>query len=112
MAAVFETIARMESRGRKILALGDMFELGEDSLKLHYQVIENALKIGNSILLLMGDTMRKACLMLSPGLRERALLFDSHSAVSRYLTENIKSGDLVLVKGSRGMRMEKILEEI
>ncbi len=95
--------------GRKIAVLGDMLELGSHSRDAHEQVGSLAARYAD-ILLCYG---RESEAMLA-GAREMkcSLHFMSQEALAQKLRELMEPGDVLLIKGSRGMKMEKILELI
>ncbi|MCX6765848.1 MAG: UDP-N-acetylmuramoyl-tripeptide--D-alanyl-D-alanine ligase [Candidatus Moranbacteria bacterium] len=97
---------------RKIAVLGDMLELGKEMEKGHRQVARKVFEINADLFFAVGERMKLAMneletLGYSP---ERMHYFESPQEASRILKEFIKKGDLVLVKGSQSMRMEKIVE--
>lgn len=124
MAAALDNFAAMCSPQPKILMIGDMLELGEDSLAEHKGVIERALKMDCEHIYLVGAEFGKAMDELrcsapakasddSAWKKEAAggLLrcFSTSADLAAYLSENSVSGRTVLVKGSRGTRMENVV---
>lgn len=92
--------------GRKIAVLGDMLELGEMSKELHASLAEYVEKNAD-IAFLLGSEMKA----LRDELFKREFpVFHSESRAElcELLTQNLKKGDNVLFKGSRGMKMEEI----
>lgn len=95
--------------GNRIAILGDMLELGEFSEKLHRNIGAEVKNNGVSILLTYGN--------LSAYIADEAeklgvavKRFNDRAELSDYAKSMIKENDVVLIKGSRGMHMEKILE--
>lgn len=118
-ASPVSTIAALEvlreiSSQRKITVLGDMLELGDDTGKGHKEVIKKFFELGGNILFLVGKRMRQAV----SELREEGVasgdifLFPNPMEAGLKLQEMMEAGDLILVKGSQGMRMEKVVEEV
>jgi UDP-N-acetylmuramoyl-tripeptide--D-alanyl-D-alanine ligase len=99
---------------RKIAVLGDMLELGEDTEPGHKKVAEKFLEIQGDIFIGVGKRMNFAIEEFKKRNveSERFFHFSSPIEAGRKLQEMLKEGDLVLVKGSQGMRMEKIVEEV
>lgn len=99
---------------RKIAVLGDMLELGGDNEKGHVEVAKKFLEINNGIIFAVGERMHFAVKELRNHQIDSGRIFEFADPMSagKKLQEIIKSGDLILVKGSQGMRMEKIVEEI
>jgi len=91
--------------GRKIAVLGSMLELGKFSEQAHKQLIEDLIQSEVSVLLSIGDEMK--------GLESEYLdihHFKSHAELIDVLTMELKSKDVVLVKGSRSLNMDKIVQ--
>lgn len=99
---------------RKIAVLGDMLELGGYSEEAHREAGRQAAKICD-VVFAVGTRMGFARHELSAhGFKEGENLFyfESSEPVGFELKNIIKEGDLILVKGSQGMRMEKAVKEI
>ena len=105
MGAALESLAHCE--GRPVCVLGDMLELGEESARLHRQLGEKAAALGMRVL---------ACGPLAAQIAEGAGACAAYySTVEELLPElktQIRAGDTVLVKASRGMRFERICEAL
>jgi UDP-N-acetylmuramoyl-tripeptide--D-alanyl-D-alanine ligase len=102
-----------ELDGRKIAVLGDMLELGSYEQEGHRLVGRRAMDVAE-ILVAVGSRGRiigqeALKLGMSPS---RVYLCDDNRAATEYLQANIQSGDYVLVKGSRGMKMEDIVSAL
>ncbi len=95
--------------GRKIAVLGDMLELGNLSAKAHEQVGALAAKYAD-VLLCYGPESTKMLQGAQNTGMEAASYFMSQEAVADQLQKIVKPGDVLLFKGSRGMKMENILE--
>lgn len=113
MKAALDTLAEMKCRGDKIAVLGDMFELGEHSAREHRALGRRAAAAALDGLYLLGPQsteVRKGA--LRGGIRaEQIIVGHDHNDLARRLHARVKRGDWLLFKGSRGMRMEKVLEE-
>jgi UDP-N-acetylmuramoyl-tripeptide--D-alanyl-D-alanine ligase len=114
MAAALETLMQVKQQGRALAVLGDMLEMGEDSASLHRQVGSIAAKEGVDYLLAMG----KQASHLLAGAVEAGMARDqlteagNHEEIAAQVHGLMAAGDWVLVKGSRGMRMEKVVEAL
>ena len=106
MRAAFETVSRMERSGRLFLVLGDMLELGADGPKWHRQALEQALALQPEKIFVMGQAMSRAAGWLGDA---RIEAFDHHQALYHALSAMARPGDLILLKGSRGIQLEKVL---
>ncbi|UCD38119.1 MAG: UDP-N-acetylmuramoyl-tripeptide--D-alanyl-D-alanine ligase [Fidelibacterota bacterium] len=105
-----ETLLRIPSEGRRFLVFGDMLELGRFSEEHHRQVGEFAAANGIDEILCYGpETRATYCSAQTAGLQ--ALHFENKSELSHALSESARPGDVVYVKGSRGMAMETIIQE-
>ncbi len=109
-----QTVGSLDVPCRKIAVLGDMLELGDDADKWHREIGELVPKMHFDLLLTLGrlseNTQRGA---ISAGMDEKAARhFDSAESLEEFLSENVRFGDVVLVKGSRGMKMERIVEKL
>jgi UDP-N-acetylmuramoyl-tripeptide--D-alanyl-D-alanine ligase len=111
MKAALGTLARVRCRGRRIAVLGDMFELGRHSGREHRALGHVAAEAGIDRLYLLGAqaaVVRRGA--LARGMRaEQVVIGRDHADVAERLREIVRSGDWLLFKGSRGMKMEKIL---
>ena len=109
MQAAIETLAELR-KGRKIAVLGDMLELGPIAKKAHEEVGREVAAHGFAALVTRGE-MGEA---IADGARgagmEAVYTAASHEEAARILKEILQPGDAVLFKGSRGMKMEKIIE--
>jgi len=99
--------------GRKIVAFGDMLELGSFTEEAHRQVGARAAQVADILLavgeksIFMADEAKKNGLA-----KENVWYFASAEEAGRELQDLIKEGDIILVKGSQGIRMEKIVKEL
>lgn len=103
----------MKTRGiRNIAILGDMFELGETSLSQHELVGRYAARQGVRLLVAVGNDARQ----IAKGAREEGMedvfFFKTKEAFLKNMNTIVEKGDVILVKGSRGMEMEKIVKKI
>lgn len=109
--AALLTLSKMRA-GRKIVVLGDMLELGTNAEAFHLALAVPVLPMGCSAVFLIGEKMlllREA--LVSGGFSpERIFSFDHPDQAGIALAEFLREGDAVLIKGSRGMRMEKVVE--
>ncbi len=109
--AGLETLLRLPSGGRRIAVIGDMLELGRFSEEHHRRIGEFAAARGVDRLLCYGpETRATCCTALSAGLEVHH--FGDKSELSHALSQTVTVGDVVYVKGSRGMAMETVIEEV
>ncbi|MFA7208851.1 MAG: Mur ligase family protein [Parcubacteria group bacterium] len=112
--ALGEIAASGGKYSRKIAVLGDMLELGEESVEKHGIVGRKFLEIKGDLFFAVGKRMRAAVDELRGNgfSQENIFHFENQVEAGEKLREIIQEGDLVLVKGSQGMRMEKVVEAI
>lgn len=103
MAAALENFSNVSADNR-IAMLGDMLELGEDSAAEHKAVIESALSRGFSKVFFVGNEFSAVSLA-----SDEAVFFQTSDELAEYLKSNPVQGATVLIKGSRGTRMEKVI---
>jgi UDP-N-acetylmuramoyl-tripeptide--D-alanyl-D-alanine ligase len=99
------------AKGRKVCVLGDMFELGDMSDKLHSEIGMYAAECGMDILLCAGDASKNT----AESARENGLdayWFKTKEEMSKDFSHYIKKGDIILVKASRGMHFEQAVEAL
>jgi UDP-N-acetylmuramoyl-tripeptide--D-alanyl-D-alanine ligase len=109
MTAALDTLARVEAK-RRIAVLGDMLELGSAAEDAHAQIGKTAAGKGVTAMFLYGDLSRHVA--RNAGSNVEARHFSDHETLATELKRYLQPGDAVLVKGSRGMHMEKIIEAI
>jgi len=110
MQAAFETLRRLKKPGGRTIALvADMLELGSVSEESHSRVGDMAADSGTDLLLSYGKEMELA----DKEAKKRGLAswhFDSVEAACAHLAGLVKKGDVVLLKGSHSMRVDKALD--
>ena len=95
------------NQSNKTLIIGDMFELGEDS-KIEHQAIVN----------MLFDAKNTKCLFVGKDfygcklIKENFEFFENFELLSNYLKNNVLENNIILIKGSRGMALERVLEII
>jgi UDP-N-acetylmuramoyl-tripeptide--D-alanyl-D-alanine ligase len=112
MAMALQTLAELKDRGRAAAALGDMLELGGASVQEHRQLGRRAAQAGVDYLVVYGNFR----LEVAAGAREGGLpasrIFPIRRLAdgARVLQELLEPGDWLLVKGSRSMHMEGLID--
>ncbi len=112
--AALEVLSRLQCTGRRIAVLGDMLELGNYSETAHQEVGEWVKEFKVNLLITVGERAKDIARVaeISGLAKECVVSFDQSEEAGKFLQNEICSGDLILVKGSQGMRMEKIVKEI
>ncbi len=112
MELALETLVEVKGKGRSIAVLGDMLELGNFAKEAHEQLGEKVSELAIDFLFALGE---EAPIVVESAIRhgfpiERTRVVESHSEAISLLRQMVQNGDWILVKGSRRMAMEKIIE--
>ena len=110
--AAVRLLAESKARGRRIAVLGDMLELGPTTAQLHAEVGAYVAEQGIDTLIASGPLSRN----LAQGARTVGMAAvheaaDAPAAAAELLAL-VQPGDVVLVKGSRGMRLERVVQAL
>ena len=111
MKAAAGVLHDMETEGRKIAVLADMLELGENSLRFHYEVGEALAAKAPEVLVCIGERAKE----IGKGLSEHGdghteiRYFEDNPTALEYLKAEIQAGDLVLFKGSNSMHLGELV---
>lgn len=109
----FRAIESLVAKGRKIAIVGDMLELGKFSQDEHHRLGEIASEVFEIVALvgIRAGEMKEA--LLQKGFdEEHIFIFSDSIAAGESMKSKISSGDLVYIKGSQGMRLERVVERI
>lgn len=112
--AALNVLGKISTGGRKWAVLGDMLELGDYTDSSHRQVGQAVYDNKTDYLITVGE---KAKIMASEAQRQglpedNIFIFSDTDKAGLFLQSKIETGDFILIKGSQGMRMEKIVKEI
>ena len=117
MRGAMETLKAIEVSGKRIAVLGDMKELGENSDELHRAIGEYAVKSGVNMLFTLGES---GALIAESAIRHGLgadCVFaerdgEAFTRIAEEIRSKMSSGDAILFKASRAMRLEKVIEEL
>jgi len=109
VAMAVKELGWLRRAGKAIFVMGDMLELGEESAQLHGEAGELVGKVGIEVMIGVGDMVAAACDAAKKDGVDATHFDDWNQALVR-LIEVAEPRDVVLVKGSRGMRLERIVE--
>ncbi len=119
MDAALRTMATFSPDSRRIAALGDMLELGDEACACHRRIGRLAAELGYDLLAVTGDYRQEVVAgAREAGMaKEQVMGFIDTVAMADWLYHLMISGrlgeeDWLLIKGSRGMRMERLLDEL
>ncbi|HAR94896.1 MAG TPA: UDP-N-acetylmuramoyl-tripeptide--D-alanyl-D-alanine ligase [Deltaproteobacteria bacterium] len=107
MEKAVATLVGLPCKGKKIVILGDMKELGEETAYYHRELGRMLAKADIPLTLLLGDQIRVVQDEVKNG---RVFFFQESSALLRHALEAAEKDDIILVKGSRALRMDDIVE--
>lgn len=97
------------NKTRIVIAIGDMLELGEKSSELHGQIADKINELGIDFSILVGKEMTK----ISQKLPKDSFTTYPNSTLARQDIKNLlKDNDILYIKGSRGMKMEEIINNL
>ena len=113
MKASLEYLSKMEGK-RKIAILGDMFELGSYSEKLHKEVGKMVCKNNIDILICSGENSKNIVEQAQEeGMNETNIYYiENKEEIVQKVKEILKCGDVILIKASNGMRFFEIADKI
>ncbi len=112
MKAAIENFAQLQMPS-KVLVLGDMLELGKDSVLEHKEIVKLALEKDFGEIFLVGGEFAQAVSLLSGANTEaRVHLFEDSILLREYFKEKPLTNCSVLIKGSRGKRLERVIEAL
>jgi len=104
----------IKSDSKKIVAFSDMLELGAETEASHREIGFKVAEAGVDFLVTVGEAAKHiASAALEAGLDENKIVkFGDSVTAGKFIQEKLTEGDVVLVKGSQSMRMERIVKEI
>lgn len=112
LAAVLETLRQSEPAGRRVLVLGDMLELGAMEEALHREAGRRAGTAGVQLFVAVGKLARFA----AEAARRNAVAdvhhFPTATKAAEALPGMLAPGDLVVIKGSRAVRLERVVQAV
>lgn len=110
MYAALENFQKIQSNN-KIIMIGDMRELGTNSIEEHKMILRKALNINASKIYLVGEEFKKSSQAFGK-LPENCYLFDDSKSLSMYIKTNPIKNATILIKGSRGITMETVIPQL
>lgn len=111
MSAALRTLEVLAANGRPVAVVGDMLELGADEARAHEEL---GVRVSDSAVLVafFGPRSKAGWVQAEKKLGARARHFEDVAELTAWLTGELRAGDVVLVKGSRGMRLERVVEAL
>ena len=111
MKASIEYLAKHTGQ-RKIAVLGDMFELGDYSIELHKKVGEEIAKNNIDILICSGNDSKYIIEAAKRNNKVQTYFMKDNEEIVKKLSQELKCGDVVLVKASNGMKFYEICQKL
>ena len=109
LRSMIRTLAARPAKGRRILVAGEMLELGEQGPALHIASGRAAAEAGlDLVVAVQGNAEHLATAACAGGVP--AVFLNDAETAGQWLVENLRPGDVVLVKGSRGVHLERAIE--
>jgi len=107
-------LAGIRAPGRRVLVLGDMLELGESAPEEHHAIGRAVAESGIELLVLVGELARAAAAgALEGGMPAgRVLHLGSPEQAAEDIAALVGGGDVCLIKGSRAMGLERLVERL
>ena len=106
LAAAVQVLCELD--GEAWLALGDMAEMGDESMQLHEQALQYARQIGVEQVFALGEMSCRAAAQFE----RQGHCFESHDDMVNFISPRLHRGVNLLVKGSRSARMEKVVSAL
>ena len=108
MKAALHVLSSLACGNRCIAIIGNMLELGEMAGTAHYDVGKMCSDLGIDFSAIIGENASNVANGI--GDSNKFKIFGTHEEIVRFMKETLKKGDVVLIKGSRGMKMERVLD--
>ena len=112
--AALRTLGAFPCEGQRIAVLGDMLELGEQAERLHREVAWLGTTQAIDLVVAVGPEMKALADVFNEHFLEAGhgsvWHFDDSESAAKHLLDEVRSGDVMLVKGSNGMRMNRVVE--
>lgn len=111
LRSMIRTLAARPAQGRRILVAGEMLEMGEHGPELHIACGRAAAEAGlDLVIAVQGNAEHLATAACAGGVP--AVFLRDADAAGQWLAQNLRAGDVVLVKGSRGVHLERAIEAL
>ena len=113
MREALKTLSEFNTQGKRFLIIGDMLELGLLSEPAHHKLGQEIILSNVDHLVTVGPLASLVAESAKKNPRHRLQIgkFNTHAEAVSYLLRNVEKGDCLLIKGSRGTKMENIIQE-
>ncbi|MEK9628380.1 MAG: UDP-N-acetylmuramoyl-tripeptide--D-alanyl-D-alanine ligase [Nitrospinota bacterium] len=111
MKAALKTLSEFNTEGKRFFIIGDMLELGPLSESAHHELGKDIAASNVDHLITVGPLTSITAKSAKENGQQQIGQFDTHSEAVSYLLNEVKKGDCLLIKGSRGSKMETVIQE-
>ena len=113
MREALKTLSEFNTQGKRFLIIGDMLELGPLSESAHHELGQEIILSNVDHLVTVGPLASLVAESAKKNPRHPLQIgkFNTHAEAVSYLLRNVEKGDCLLIKGSRGTKMENIIQE-
>jgi UDP-N-acetylmuramoyl-tripeptide--D-alanyl-D-alanine ligase len=112
MNAALETFKEIPAK-RRVAVLGDMLELGDYTIEMHEEIGKKVIGIVDLLICVGTAAKLIAESAIKHGFdKGKVIIFNNSESASKMIRKEIKEGDLILVKGSRAIKLEEVVKEI
>jgi UDP-N-acetylmuramoyl-tripeptide--D-alanyl-D-alanine ligase len=113
LEAMLAALASVRDATRRVVVAGEMLELGPESEQLHREAGGAAARAGIDLLIgVRGDARALVEAARDAGMGDSAIFVESPEAAAEWLAGNLADGDVVLVKGSRGVATDRVVSKL
>ncbi len=112
MERAIESLRAATPRGRRVLVSGDMLELGAYQGRAHARLGKQAAEAGIDLFVAVGRLSGRAAGAARAAGAPDVRHFPDSEAAAAFVASSVRPGDVVLVKGSRGMKMERVVQAL
>lgn len=113
VVTALETLKSIQTGGQRIAVLGDMMELGKYSADQHREIGKKVAEVANILITVGSRSYATAEEAIKSGMKEENVLtFDRSTEVAGTLFPMINPNDVILIKGSQSIRMERVVKAL
>jgi UDP-N-acetylmuramyl pentapeptide synthase len=112
MEMSLKSLSMLKNFDNKIAILGDMFELGDSANEEHINIINLALDLANEVIVIGRNMTKAANEINSKNSTTKLKVFDNFSEIAKHISNFNHTKTVALVKASRGMEFEKLIESM
>jgi UDP-N-acetylmuramoyl-tripeptide--D-alanyl-D-alanine ligase len=113
MMAAIELVSNLQGYERKILVLGDMLELGPQEEQYHLQIGEGLDREKIDLLFTFGDLAKQIATGAKKTLgAQKVFAYTDKAELIKELEKHVNKNTLILVKASRGMKLEEVVQQL